>query len=119
MFKSIIDRTAEHPMVVIGLSRGNIERMRQDDPVLFNLIELGLDDRWVSISWKHADNTAAFPQGFQGVGLAFTDKVLDAFLNGQRQTMEADDITFIVFGGETEQAMEQMIREAGLIGPDT
>lgn len=119
MFKGLI-RSDDGISIYIGLSHANIKRLRQDDPVVFNLKELGLPDQIVAISYKHEGGMAAFPTGFAGVGLAFNDRAIDSMMHDEAVIpLQSGNLKFVVFVGETEQSMESMIRSYGGIGQKT
>ena len=103
-------KAAAGNLVILGLSEGNISRLKQDDPILFSLRELGLDDRLVCISYKRPDGCGGVPKGFQGVAMFFNDKAIDAMRRGHAK-LEIDGVTYLTFVGKDEASMELMMRE--------
>ncbi len=110
MIKAIAHLKDGKTLVVLGMSSGNVREMKRDNPIVFNLASLRLPCREVCIAWKHDDGAVGLPEGFTGIGLCFSSEALDAM---QRHAVEMkhDGLIFFTFVGETEAAMEQMMRQ--------
>ena len=110
-------QTESGPLIVLGISDANVDRMREDDPILFNLRDLNLPSKWVCISCKRPDGTAAFPADLdEFIGLAFKPKILRR-MRRKPVEVEIDDYRFVLFRGADESSMAAEMR--GLIGVNT
>lgn len=119
MFKAVIDKKAACPKVLIGLSFDNIARMKEYDPIVFNLSDLQLPDQPVCITWTNERGMAAFPQGMTCIGLAFSSHAFEKMIQGGFVEMATEVAKFLVFAGKDEHAIHAMIRKAGFIKSDT
>ena len=119
MFKAVVDPTAKPAVVVFGLSRMNIARMLDDDPVLLDLADLKLDPQLICITAKNADNNAAMPEGFDGIGIALSHRTLNGLLDEEPIRITTEEYVFVLFAGESEAAIEEMIRSHGFIDDKT
>lgn len=115
MIKAVA-KTNSGPLIILGISDANMDRIRKNDPIVFNLRDLGLSDRWVCVSCKRPDGTAVFPVGMNFIGLAFKPKM---FRKMQRKPVEISDgnYRFILFRGKDESSMAEEMRS--LIGVNT
>ncbi len=111
MFKG---RAGNH--IHLGLSRENIRRLKADDPIVFNLSELGLGSRGICISCQKK-GFAAFPKGFDGVGIALSVRLLDGIDKKPHHLILDGGIEVMIFSGDTEQSIERQLKS--LIGPET
>lgn len=104
-------------LVVIGLSDGNVERLKQHEPIAFNLTGIGPSTESIVIAWND-DGKVGIPKGFTGVALCFSSQALDD-MRTWPQVMETDRYRFTFFRGTDEQTMERDLRKSNLIGART
>lgn len=117
MIKTVSKLPDGKTLVVLGLSDGNVDRLKQDEPIAFDLQSLGLPvSKQVAIAFKREDGFAGLPADFSGIALCFSTAALEA-MKTWPNVLEVGDYRFTVFRGTDEQTMERDMR--GLIGPET
>lgn len=106
------------PLVVIGLSDGNEERLRKDEPIVFPLSDVRImDGQTVVISYRHdGKNAVPAPPPDEMILFSVDDgalkKMRDSFME-----ISGHGIKFVFFRGQDEQSMRNQMRE--FIGPKT
>ena len=102
--------TDNGPLIVLGVSDANVSRMKDDDPIMFNLRDLKLPPKWVCISCKRPDGTAAFPSDLtEFIGLAFKPHMFDKMAQKPVE-IEADPYRFVIIRGRDESALGKLMR---------
>lgn len=111
--------------IYIGLTKANVERMAERDPVLFNFRDLGLPSYWACVAQKE-DTIVALDNEIvklQPLVFCFTTKALKEMerkpflvrIDGRPHWLKAYTITIFVV--EDEYAGEEFVRRR--LGPET
>jgi hypothetical protein len=109
MFKGLADNKLH-----IGLSRANIQRILEYDPVIFDLASLGLESHWVLITVRKG-NLRLVPQRFTGTVVALDETQFEGLFSQAIPFAVTDTLCGMLFAMETEQDIEDAVRRGGLI----
>lgn len=116
MIKAVI-KTDERAAVILGITEENVARMKQDDPIVFNLRDLKLEDEWVVVAVKREDGTAGVPADLESfIGLVFSEAVIESLRGSPARIKPRDDLEFVVVVGDQDDMQHQL---GQFIGPDT
>lgn len=118
MFKGLL-RTPDGPVLILGLSDGNVTRMKDHRPIVFPISELGLPGKLhIVISYQDKDRKTARPdKSFQPmIVLALDDRTLK-HLEHSTAHMEVGNWRFELFRGKNEQELGDKMR--GMVSPNT
>lgn len=123
MIKALALYVDGNSRVILGLSYENVRRLKEDDPILFNLSELGLPPRLICLCCSH--NGGFYLPEYQKdeppTVIALSEQALEK-LKTELVLVEVESNTttgmpdFVLFSGETEASMVELLQE--FIGPN-
>ena len=108
--------TTKPPLVIFCLLDANIALLKQDQPIVYNLRELNLDNYLVCLTYKHPDEHAALPKDFSGTVLAMGDEALARMQTGILH-VDVTEASYVLFRADDMEMGREIL--ADLIGPAT
>lgn len=117
MFKAMFEGE-NGPTVILGFSYANVDRLRDDEPIMFPFADIGIArDESVVILYQHTDGGCALPRNMpKAFVMALADDMLDSLLSGIKE-VTLDGIRFVMFSDKDEQTIHSKLKQ--FIGPQT